>query len=336
MYGEYDHLCGQVIGAEIVRAELSEAEAFAPDPDEIAKAARGCRLLIMVNPNSPTGRTLSAEGLGRLLSQLDDDITVWIDETYIDFAPGVPSAEPLVATDPRLIVCKSMSKFFGLSGLRVGYLAADPARLVGLTQVHGIDVATVEQPWLPGQGPRADAAVTDRPGIAIGIVTADCAPVLFADAEAGVVGGAHAGWRGAVAGVLEATLAAMEALGAKRERIAAAVGPCIGQDSYEVAADLREAVLAHNPADARFFAEGRRPERWQFDLASYCANRLRDAGTGTVAALGLDTLALEEKFFSPRRRTLLSIQQMKDIAALQAASSLSASGIPGTSSVLLS
>jgi YfiH family protein len=183
-------------------------------------------------------------------------------------------------------------------------LAADPARLVGLTQVHGIEVATVEEPWLPGQGPRADAAVTARPGIAIGIVTADCAPVLFADLEAGVVGGAHAGWRGAVAGVLEATLAAMEALGAKRERIAAAVGPCIGQDSYEVAADLRDAVLAHDAADARFFAGGRRPERWQFDLAGYCAHRLREAGTGTVASLGLDTLALEDRFFSHRRRTL--------------------------------
>lgn len=129
MYGEYDHLCGQVIGAEIVRAELSEADAFAPDPDQIAKAAQDSRLLIMVNPNSPTGRTLSSEGLQRLLSQLPQDITLWIDETYIDFAPGVPSAEPLVATDPRLIVCKSMSKFFGLSGLRVGYLAADPARI---------------------------------------------------------------------------------------------------------------------------------------------------------------------------------------------------------------
>ena len=183
-------------------------------------------------------------------------------------------------------------------------LGAEPAHLVGLTQVHGIDVATVEQPWLPGQGPRADAAVTNRPGIAIGIVTADCAPVLFADTTAGVVGGAHAGWRGAVAGVLESTLAAMEALGARRERIAAAVGPCIGQDSYEVAADLRDAVLAHNPADAAFFATGHRPERWQFDLAGYCAHRLRAAGTGTVAALGLDTLALEDRFFSHRRRTL--------------------------------
>ncbi len=183
-------------------------------------------------------------------------------------------------------------------------LGADPARLVGLTQVHGIAVVRVEAPWLPGQGPRADAAVTDRAGIAIGIVTADCAPVLFADAAAGVVGAAHAGWRGAVAGVLEATIAAMEALGARRERITAAVGPCIGQASYEVAADLRDAVLARDAGDARFFAEGRRADRWQFDLAGYCGHRLRAAGAGTVEVLGLDTLAEEDRFFSHRRCTL--------------------------------
>jgi len=183
-------------------------------------------------------------------------------------------------------------------------LGADPARLVGLTQVHGIEVARVEVPWPPGQGPRADAAVTARPGIAIGIVTADCAPVLFADPIAGIVGGAHAGWRGAVAGVLEATLAAMEALGARRDRIVAAVGPCIGAASYEVAADLRDAVLMYDTADACFFSEGRRPERWQFDLAGYCVHRLRAAGAGSVSALGLDTLSEEERFFSHRRRTL--------------------------------
>ncbi|MCW3476037.1 peptidoglycan editing factor PgeF [Limobrevibacterium gyesilva] len=183
-------------------------------------------------------------------------------------------------------------------------LGADPACMVGLTQVHGTEAVPVETPWAPGAGPRADAAVTDRPGLALGIVTADCAPVLFADATAGVVGAAHAGWRGAVAGVLEATLAAMAALGADPARVVAAVGPCIGQDSYEVAADLRDAVLARDPGDARFFAAGRRPERWQFDLAGYCAARLRAAGAGTVTVSGLDTLAEEARFFSHRRRTL--------------------------------
>ena len=182
-------------------------------------------------------------------------------------------------------------------------LGADPALLLGLTQVHGVEVATITAPWTPGNGPRADAAVTALRGIAIGIVTADCAPVLFADATSGVVGGAHAGWRGAVAGVLEATVAAMVALGAARERIVAAVGPCIGQASYEVSADLRDAVLAQNAAAARFFVDGR-AERWQFDLAGYCAGRLHEAGIGGVHVTGHDTLAEPSRFFSHRRRTL--------------------------------
>ncbi|MGE0417416.1 MAG: peptidoglycan editing factor PgeF [Acetobacteraceae bacterium] len=183
-------------------------------------------------------------------------------------------------------------------------LNADPGLLLGLTQVHGIEVATVTAPWEPGAGPRADAMVTDRTGLALGIVTADCAPVLFADAGSGVVGAAHAGWRGAVAGVIEATIAAMAALGADPSRIAAAVGPCIGQESYEVAADLRDAVLARDPADHRFFSDGARPDRWQFDLAGYCAMRLRQAGVGRIEVTGVDTLAQEDRFFSHRRRTL--------------------------------
>ncbi len=183
-------------------------------------------------------------------------------------------------------------------------LGADPDRLLGLTQVHGHAVVTAHEPWAIGAGPRADAMVTDRPGLALGIVTADCAPVLFADTQAGVIGAAHAGWRGAVSGVIEATILAMIALGAKSDSIAAAVGPCIGQPSYEVGPDLRDAVLAHNAAAAVFFATGRRDDRWQFDLPRYCAARLRAAGIGTVAEIGADTLADEERFFSHRRRTL--------------------------------
>jgi hypothetical protein len=146
--------------------------------------------------------------------------------------------------------------------------------------------------------------VTARSGLALGIVTADCAPVLFADAEAGVVGAAHAGWRGAVAGVLEATLTAMLALGARRDRISAAIGPCIAQESYEVAADLRDAVLARCAGDASFFAPGRREARWQFDLPGYCAARLRQGGVTRLATAGADTVADEARFFSHRRRTL--------------------------------
>jgi YfiH family protein len=176
--------------------------------------------------------------------------------------------------------------------------------LVGLTQVHGIAVATLAEPWPEDARPQADAMVTDRPGLLLGIVTGDCAPVLFADAEAGVVGAAHAGWRGAVAGVIEATVAAMEALGARRARIATAIGPCIAQASYEVGPDLRDAVLANDAADARFLAEGRREDRWMFDLPGYCLARLGAAGVASAGWIGRDTLAEEESFFSHRRATL--------------------------------
>lgn len=182
-------------------------------------------------------------------------------------------------------------------------LGADPTRLVGLHQVHGALAVTVTAPWAHSDGrPQADAMVTNRPGIALGIVTADCAPVLFADSSAGVIGAAHAGWRGAVGGVLEATITAMRALGARD--VAAAIGPCIAQDSYEVGADLRDAVLTDNEDNSRFFILGRREERWQFDLPGYCAARLRAAGLATVVVTGHDTLTREDDFFSHRRRTL--------------------------------
>lgn len=184
------------------------------------------------------------------------------------------------------------------------HLGADPTGLVGLHQVHGDVAIAVTDPWQAGEGPRADAMVTDRPGIALGIVTADCAPVLFADCAAGVIGAAHAGWRGAVGGVLEATIAAMRTLGARD--ITAAIGPCIAQESYEVGRDLRDAVLEHGAANARFFLPGKRPEHWQFDLPGYCAARLTEAGLTGIAITGADTCAREEDFFSHRRRTLSS------------------------------
>jgi len=183
-------------------------------------------------------------------------------------------------------------------------LDIDPVCLLGLTQVHGDRVVTVTHPWRPGAGQKADAMVTDRPGLGLGIVTADCAPVLFADAGHNIVGAAHAGWRGAVAGVLEATVDAMVALGAVPAHIVAAVGPCIAQESYEVGPDLRDSVLAQSAADPAFFAPGRQHDRWQFDLAGYCAIRLRAAGVAHVIVTGIDTLADEDRFFSHRRRTL--------------------------------
>jgi len=185
-------------------------------------------------------------------------------------------------------------------------LAADAvlpgAPLVGVYQVHSADCVTVREPWGDDDRPQADALVTDRPGLALAIVTADCAPVLLADVEAGVVGAAHAGWKGAVAGVTDATLAAMEALGARAGRISAAIGPCIAQASYEVDAAFRDRFAAADSQDARFFAPGR-PGHWQFDLEHYVAARLLRRGVGRAEKLGLDTYAAPERFFSFRRAT---------------------------------
>ncbi len=170
-------------------------------------------------------------------------------------------------------------------------------------QVHSPDVVTVQEPWpdTAEDRPVADALVTNRTGVVLGIVTADCGPVLFADTNAGVVGAAHAGWRGAHGGILENTVAAMEALGAKASNIAAVLGPTIAQPSYEVDAAFRENFTELDdvhfaPADMR---EGR--ERWHFDLPGYICARLRDAGAGTVSALHHDTYALCGTYYSYRR-----------------------------------
>ena len=171
--------------------------------------------------------------------------------------------------------------------------------LATVYQVHSADAVTVTAPWPLDARPRADAMATDRPGLLLGIVTADCAPVLFADREAGVIGAAHAGWRGAHGGVLEATVVEMEALGARRERIAAAIGPAIAQASYEV----DEGFRAHfTEADDRFFAPGR-AGHWQFDLEGFAASRLERAGIARVDRLALDTYADDGRFFSYRRST---------------------------------
>ena len=172
------------------------------------------------------------------------------------------------------------------------------APLVLAKQIHSATAVPVVAPW-DGPPPEADALVTATPGLLIGVVTADCVPVLLADRDARVIGAAHAGWRGAAAGVLENTLAAMEALGARRERIAAAIGPAIAQASYEVDSALRDRF----PAEAhRFFAPGA-PGRWQFDLPGFVAQRLRAAGVGALEDLAQDTYAQEGRFYSFRRAT---------------------------------
>jgi len=176
------------------------------------------------------------------------------------------------------------------------------AKLVTLYQIHSADCVSVADPWPDALRPHADAVVTDRPGLALGILTADCAPILLADREAGVVGAAHAGWKGALGGVTDATLVAMEALGARRDRIAAAIGPCIARASYEVDAAFERRFTADDPANERFFAPGRDGHA-QFDLEAYVAHRLATAGVRTVEAMGFDTYALDDRFYSYRRAT---------------------------------
>jgi polyphenol oxidase len=175
--------------------------------------------------------------------------------------------------------------------------------LVSLYQVHGRDVVIVDEQYDLAQRPKADGIVTKRRGIALGILTADCGPILFSDRDADVIGACHAGWRGALAGITDATIEAMERLGAKRERICAALGPLIRQASYEVSAPFRDQFLEASSDSAKFFAAGRREGHWQFDLPGYVMQRLRQAG---IAAqdLGLDTCSDGDRFFSYRRMTL--------------------------------
>lgn len=181
-------------------------------------------------------------------------------------------------------------------------LAAD--RLVTGYQVHGSKVAVVDAPWRYEDRPRVDGLMTQRAGIALGILTADCAPVLLADPAVPLVAAAHAGWRGALGGVLEATLEVMEAAGAVRGRVVAGIGPCIGPASYEIGPEFSAAFLAKDGANARFFAPAPRPGHALFDLGAYVEAKLRALGVGTVARTGGDTCAEPERFFSYRRACL--------------------------------
>jgi len=180
-------------------------------------------------------------------------------------------------------------------------LGLEEPALATVYQVHSAAVATVDGRWPEDDRPQADGLVTRRRGVALGILTADCAPVLLADAEAGVIGAAHAGWRGALAGVLEATVGAMVAAGARRARIAAAVGPCIGPDSYEVGPEFPDAFGAREPADRAYFRPAPRDGHWLFDLPGYAVGRLTAAGVEATEWTGHDTLADAAAFFSYRR-----------------------------------
>ena len=183
-------------------------------------------------------------------------------------------------------------------------LGAAPDRLITCYQIHSPDCVVVEEPWTRETMPKADAMATRVPGIMLGVLHADCAPVLFADREARVIGAAHSGWKGARGGVLEATVARMVELGAEPGRITAAVGPCITRRSYEVGPEFPAGFLEEDPDNQDFFAPAARAGHFMFDLPGYVARRLTRAGVGRVETSAHDTVAEEELFFSYRRATL--------------------------------
>jgi polyphenol oxidase len=183
-------------------------------------------------------------------------------------------------------------------------LGVSADRLITALQIHSPDVVVAEKPWTRESRPRADAIVTRVPRLAIGVSTADCGPLLLADSEVGVIGASHAGWRGALSGVVEATVAAMVQLGANRTRIRAALGPTIRQPNYEVGPEFVERFLAADSENTRFFAPSQRAERAMFDLSGYIAERVRRAGIVQFEDLGLCTYAEPGRFFSYRRTTL--------------------------------
>lgn len=173
--------------------------------------------------------------------------------------------------------------------------------LLTLYQIHSPNAVVVSEPW--EQGPQADAMATNVPGLALGILTADCAPVLFADSEARVIGAAHAGWKGAVSGVVESVLEKMESLGANRARISAAIGPCISQANYEVGPEFIATFVKENADNTRFFVPSEKADHWRFDLEAYVARRLQEAGVAHIEKLSACTYAGRDDFFSFRRTT---------------------------------
>ena len=180
-------------------------------------------------------------------------------------------------------------------------LHPDAPPLVTVYQIHSADVVRVETPWDHADAPKADALVTSRPGIILGTLAADCAPILLADPTARVIGAAHAGWPGALKGVAEATVDAMVALGAEPAAIVSVIGPRIGAASYEVGPEFRDRFVSHDPACADLFATAERPGHHYFDLGDYVARRLSARGVGSVVLAPHDTLKDERAFFSYRR-----------------------------------
>ena len=196
------------------------------------------------------------------------------------------------------------------------HLGADKCTLVTAYQIHSALAIQVHNPWSRGSSPRADAMVCDRPGLVLGVLTADCAPVLFADGKAGVVGAAHAGWRGARSGILEACLEEMQKLGAVLSETFVAVGPCIAQKSYEVGVEFYEIFLDEDKDNEKFFINALRSGHYLFDLTGYIKKRLTLQGVASVEGLGIDTFSNPEHYFSYRRST---IEEEKDYGRLLSA-----------------
>lgn len=187
-----------------------------------------------------------------------------------------------------------------LAGERLGVAGGN---LLTVWQWHSPDVIVAAEPWDVLKSPKGDAIVTTKPGLAIAVLSADCAPILFADAQAGVIGAAHAGWKGALAGVSDATIAVMEENGARRDRITAVIGPTISQKAYEVGPDFASQFIAEAPDNADFFTPSTRPHHQMFDLPAYLKRRMMRQGLGQVTDLGLCTYSDEDRFYSFRRTT---------------------------------
>ncbi len=201
-------------------------------------------------------------------------------------------------------------------------LRVTPERLLTCQQIHSATVISITTPWNPVERPEADAMVTDRPGIALGILTADCVPVLFVDPVARIIGAAHAGWRGTLGGVIENTVQAMQKLGADPGRIVTALGPCIWQESYEVGPEFPALFLAQDAAYSRFFIPAQRAGHHMFDLPGLVTAKLQDAGVVQVVASPASTFAHQDQYYSYRRNTL---QQVKGTGSLISALAL----VPG-------
>ena len=200
------------------------------------------------------------------------------------------------SSDARLQVTANRARVAKVMGI-------ESAHLLTVHQIHSAHVVTVNESWSPADSPQADAMVTNQPGIGLGVLAADCAPVLFADAEAGCIGAAHSGWRGAFDGVLEATVKAMEALGARPDRIRAVIGPCISKVAYEVGPEFVERFDARNPEWTGYFHPSDKEGHSYFDLPQFALDRLQAAGLEMAETLDLCTYQHKDAYFSYRRTT---------------------------------